>query len=228
MRALLARLVLGAAMLATALTFSAPGLAQDPPAPARAEVRPRALVALGGGWLGRQTDYLTYRWDGDAWSSGEPTESQLAGRFLLTLGVGAGVQTDWFGAYVVSRTGFANADGAQSIVQHFALIAEVTLFDLVQIGVGPSLDILGHGVASGHDTDLYVGPDRPRESPRVVEPGGTVDWDVAPGFEARLGFATGGGPDERRGFFVTPVLHLSFPEGGFSAMGAIELGLQTF
>jgi len=227
MRALLARLAIAASMLTTSLP-PAPALADEPSPSARAELRPRALIALGGGWLGRETDYLTYRWDGLAWSLGEPTASQLAGRFLLSLTVGAGVQTDWFGAYVVSRTGFAYGEHAQSLVQHFALIAEVTLFDLIQIGVGPSLDILGHGIASGVDPDIYVGPDRPRQSPRVVEPGGTVDWDVAPGFEARLGFATGGGPDERRGFVVTPVVHLSFPEGGFSVMGAIELGLQSF
>jgi hypothetical protein len=227
MRAPLARLAIAAWMLTTSLSPTR-ALAEDPSAPARAEVRPRALVTLGGGWLGRENDYLTYRWDGVAWSMGEPTPSRLEGRFLTTLTVGAGAQTDWFGVYVVSRTGFAYAEGTSSLVQHFALIAEVTLFDLIQIGVGPSLDVLGHGVASGEDQDTYVGPYRPRESPRVVEPSSTFDWDVAPGFEARLSVATGGGPDERRGFVVTPVLHLSFPEGGFSVMGAIELGLQSF
>jgi len=227
MRALLAHQVIAASMLTTSLP-AAPALADEPSPPARAEVRPRALVALGGGWLGRETDYLTYRWDGVAWSLGEPTAARLAGRFLITLSVGAGMQTDWVGAYVVSRTGFAYGEHAQSLVQHFALIAEVTLFDVIQIGVGASLDILGHGIASGVDSDTYVGPQRPRQSPRVLEPGGTVARDAAPGFEARVSIATGGGPDERRGFVVTPVMHLSFPDGGFAVTGTLEIGLQSF
>lgn len=203
--------------------------AQPSPSPARAEIRPRVLVALGGGYLGRESSYLTYRWDGGAWSDGEPTPGELAGRPLTTLSVAAGVQTDWLGGYVLSRTGVAYGDGALSFLQVFALVVEVTLFDLIQIGVGPSLDILGHGVAGADSAYTFVGPYRPREAPSESPmESQQTDWAIAPGFEARVSLATGGGPDERRGFFVTPAVHLSFPDGGLAIAGTLELGLQSF
>lgn len=198
---------------------------QSERAPPRDAVRPRAAVSIGAILSSVSATYSEYL--SDPW--GAPWEDLGAFRYEATGGMGfvaiqLGVQTDWIGGYVLLRTSVGHP---VRLHQSFGLVAEVTLFDLLQVGIGPSLDIVWQELSQTYHYDgsrswlAFVGPTPPPMDRLNV-------WSVAPGFEARLTVVSGGGPHERRGFAFTPFFHVTVPSGSVVILAGAELTLQSY
>lgn len=244
------RFVVALLMIGLAASSSSLAVAQDDAPATRArrdDVRLRVGVLFGGAVLHSEAMYgswemvVTETGTGGSCCSNARTEGWRsvgeAGRALLG-GLGfvtfeVGVQSDYVAGYLLTRTGMGYG-GAPILVS--ALVLETTLGDFFHLGVGPSLDVVSRFFnATPYSTEVltntlrervtrhtYIGPGAPRQSYDSSE------WVVAPGVEVRLGFATGGGPYERRGFVFSPFVHVTVPSNGLLVLAGLEMGFQSY
>lgn len=138
-----------------------------------------------------------------------------------------GVQSDWVGGFLLARLMFG-LGSATLLHITLGLVAEVTLFDVLQIGVGPSLDAF---YVSGWGESIFERHGNFSETEAVgavIGQNGVQEARYAPGLEVRLGLASGGGPYERRGFVATSFFHLTIAGPHTLLIGGLEIGFQTF
>lgn len=206
--------------------------------PPRDAIRPRVGVAFGATAVVSQATY-------DVWDMSvtceltctTPTGWILTGQWSQQVtGVAGsisfqlGVQSDFVAGFVFSRV-----SAGLGVLPHFSsgLAVEVTLGDFFQLSIGPSIDLIGRTEMDlGYERGMQVGN---RRQDRYVGPGPstdrgnpTFDWTVAPGADIRVGFASGGGPFERRGFAFVPYVHISVPSNGLLVLAGLEVGWQSF
>ncbi|UJR85540.1 hypothetical protein [Sandaracinus amylolyticus] len=198
----------------------------------RDEIRLRwafAVGALGATALWIDVPVWEIR-DGDFADWVRTGESQTfdATTWALLGSAQVGVQTD-----DIAGVGILRGCVSPDLPLHLSLsaVAEMTLWDTLQLGIGPSIDAmivkvdgperttpeLGVTRAVGRQGTSTSGPDRAMQAA-----------GFGPGIEMRISAATGGGPYERRGLVAASFFHLTFLEREVMIMGGLEIGMQSF
>jgi hypothetical protein len=176
----------------------APAPPAVPPAPADAEEEEKDGVRFRGGFLIGGGPFLV------------PGLDVNGGGAMLNFRLGAQI-THLFAVYYQGQ-GIAGAlvgsSGALALAGGFNnVMVGLTLVDLIELGLGPSVDILaGAGISTS---------------------GAGAGAEVRPGADARVAFLFGGGPDpgriRRSGFSIGADVHPTFLDGG--VLIAITVGV---